>query len=741
MSWAASSWRLLRHHVRCLGAAVGVCAAIAVAPAAAAPSDIAVIVSNSTYFDTSIPAVKYAAKDGDAMASAMREVFGVARENVHQFKDQTLGGLNGLFGPEGRPDQGQLFKWVQEAKNPNAHIYVYFSGHGMPQLHDDGRPGDAYLVTRDASFANLAVTAYALKTLRDNLVSLKALVPNGQIILILESCFSGRAGNGEPVQPNTSQVGLDIDFGTPPAEIIEIDAAKSNQAAFWDDKTQHGVFTDQFLWAVYGLADEPQFGGNNDGQVSVAELLAFVNKRMPDRLKVNKRTGVQTAAVSGAADTTLTSGGRRKRTDMAALEREEEVNCGALERAENASYTRLNEDIARIRKFLDEDCHLCECREKLENRQRYLEERQQICTAVADQIRTQTDPVVLRQYAETNQCPQLRESALRRAQDLQEARDRQICDEDQAHWNDMKRRREQMTALELAIDQMSCQSVRDNARAELQRRRDAEGVVARMRSSATQLGTLAAVTRLPPRPGVVAGSDVFFTFQLADADMVSIQLDDPSGSLEMDLRDQSHELVARPRQGAGPNQKDVTVRLNPGRPYYIRIAPAEGRRGGNYVLRVAKGANIPPQVGPGPAGPARPENTTPTPVTPAATTHFTRETAAAMGADPVSYALPDNQNDFWVTLTVPAGSRLTPVLNWTDQAVDLDYEVFRGAADRIAFARTRGTIPTRGLDRPLDPGTYLIHVYRTSGKGAVLFNLTTTRTTASRTTTTTRGGR
>jgi hypothetical protein len=599
MSRAASLWLPLRHSLRCLAlrclaAVIGVCAAIAAATsgAVAAPSDIAIIITNSTYDDSSIPAVKYAEKDGASMASAMTQVFGVTRDNVHQVQNATYGRLLSLFGPEGRPEKGEVFKWVQQnaKNNRKMRLYVYYSGHGSPHVRDDGTGTDAYLVTKDAILDNLPVTAYALKTLRGNLATIKSLVPDGEVVLILEACFSGRTGNDEPLRPNTSQVGVTFDFGGAPGEIIELDAAQNSQAAFWDEKTQHGVFTDQLLWGIYGLADNQEFGGNGDGQVTLGELDAFLKKRIPDRLKVNKRNGVQTAAIFGAVDLSLTASGRQRRPDMMALEREEEANCGALEKAENENYTRLSVNIASIRKFLDEDCRLCECRGKLEARQRYLEEKQQVCINVANQIQNQKDAGVLRYYAEQNQCAQLNGALLRQAKILQDVQDKQVCAEDQSRWNEVKKK-ESTAAMDLAIDQMSCASVRDGARAEIQRRKGFEATITDMKSAAVDLGQLTDGQTIERKSSVGGDNSVgFWKFQIAANDTVGIHLDDLTVNLDVDLRDASYEIIARPRQG-GPRLKEIDTadKLKPGT-YYIRIAPADGKRGSTYTLRVAKGA-------------------------------------------------------------------------------------------------------------------------------------------------------
>jgi hypothetical protein len=831
MSRAASLWWPLRRLLQRLtgkaglyksgfGALICLCAALA-APsgAVAAPSDIAIVITNSNYDDASIPPVKYAANDGAAIETAMTQVFGVARDNVHRVRNATLGRLNSLFGPEGRPEQSEVFKWVQGAKTKPTRVYVYYSGHGTPHVRDDRSGADAYLVTKDASFDNLAVTAYALKTLRDNLAAIKALIPDGQIVLILEACFSGRTGNDEPLRPGTSSVAVSYDFGGAPGALIELDAAQSNQAAFWDEKTQHGVFTDQLLFGIYGKADAQEFGGNGDGQVTLDELTAFLNQRMPDRLRLNKRHGEQTARIDGAGDLPLAAGVPQRRPDTRTLEAEEEAQCGALEKAENENYTRLGEDIARIRKFLDEDCRLCECRAKLEIRRHSLEERQQACITVFNKIRDEKDPAVLQYYADQNECPQLHEAVLRQVKIVRDVQQQKVCAEDQARWDAVKRG-ESMAAMDLAIDTMSCPSVRDGARAEMTRRREVQAAIAAMRSSPADLGTLP-LGRAIERRGSVSGEDSasYIRFQVGADDIVGIQLYDMTADLDIDLRDSSYEIVAKPRQ-RGPAAKDIQSALKAGNTYYIRIAPADGKRGSAYVLRAARGplrtadftrpevaaraavggpplthtltlndpeyyarftvrdpaavsidvawadrrtlvdmdlfkeepgrpplqkASVVQTTGRRVTGALQPgtylvrvkRDAGESPVTPitvnlrSVTSFSSKELAAPLvvGAEPIAYTMPANETDYWGRFSVTERSKVAGVLNWSDAKVDLDMEFWNDSGSK-ALARSFGTMTTTAerVEPTLEPGTYLVHVYRSrpSSTAAVPFRLTLT---------------
>ena len=56
--------------------------------------------------------------------------------------------------------------------------------------------------------------------------------------------------------------------------------AGAKEIASWDPEAEHGLFTEYFLRAVYGAADDGTYGGDGDGQVTAAEVKAYLDEEM-----------------------------------------------------------------------------------------------------------------------------------------------------------------------------------------------------------------------------------------------------------------------------------------------------------------------------------------------------------------------------------------------------------------------------------------------------------------------------
>jgi hypothetical protein len=80
------------------------------------------------------------------------------------------------------------------------------------------------------------------------------------------------------------------------------------------------------------------------------------------------------------------------------------------------------------------------------------------------------------------------------------------------------------------------------------------------------------------------------------------------------------------------------------------------------------------------------------------------------GAEPASYTLPANENDYWGRFSVTEPSQVTATINWSDLAVDLDIELSNESGKILATSN--GTNTTRKVDPVLGPGTYLVHAHR-----------------------------
>src|SRR5262249_42466891 len=129
----------------------------------------------------------------------------------------------------------------------------------------------------------------------------------------------------KPLRQNISATVIPITRTAPPAEIIEIDAAQDTQAAFWDNASQHGMFTHQLLWGLHGKAD------SGDGKVTLRGLEAYVRKGLEGK------GGRQTASCSRADDTVLAAGPWPPRRDMIEAETIEGALCEMMRHEVNYS--------------------------------------------------------------------------------------------------------------------------------------------------------------------------------------------------------------------------------------------------------------------------------------------------------------------------------------------------------------------------------------------------------------------
>ncbi|MBT5263580.1 MAG: caspase family protein [Rhodospirillaceae bacterium] len=247
------------------------------------PDAIAVIVANSEY-KNEIPRVDYAGNDGDAMRTFLIDVLGYRDGNVIDLRNASQAQILAVFGNE-RSHEGKLWSWVRPGRSD---VFVYYSGHGAPGLRD--RRG--YLLPVDSDPATVEINGYPLDLLYRNLAKLKAR----SVTVLLDACFSGASERGmlikaaSPVFVKT--VASDVASG-----ITVLSAAQGDQVASWDQAAKLGLFTNYVLKGFYGEADKADWG-NGDGQVTLAEVRAYLDDEMTYAAR-RRFTRVQQASVIG----------------------------------------------------------------------------------------------------------------------------------------------------------------------------------------------------------------------------------------------------------------------------------------------------------------------------------------------------------------------------------------------------------------------------------------------------------
>ena len=149
-----------------------------------------------------------------------------------------------------------------------------------------------------------------MHALQENLKAIKReLLPDGQVILILETCYSGWDEENNSLLRNA--LGTLATIITPDDGIIEIDAAQANQTAYWDEDSRHGRFTHHLLWGLYGGADLPENGGDGNGKITLQELETFVQNSMEENRLQRGNQIDQTPSFSGAPNTEISAPGQQ----------------------------------------------------------------------------------------------------------------------------------------------------------------------------------------------------------------------------------------------------------------------------------------------------------------------------------------------------------------------------------------------------------------------------------------------
>ncbi|MAV46483.1 MAG: caspase family protein [Alphaproteobacteria bacterium TMED89] len=172
-----------------------------------------------------------------------------------------------------RPETGEIAKLL--LANPEAtRLTVYYSGHGTqdPSLMSEDQ---GILLGTDAEVGFEADYGVRTAVIVDNLASL-ATDTGVEITLILEACFNGQTGAGEPLNDETSG-SLSDELGRKPAAgVTVVSASSKTQPAYWQSPEDYlnplSRFTDAFLDALYGYG-----GGLDDGRLTMFEALEMAN--------------------------------------------------------------------------------------------------------------------------------------------------------------------------------------------------------------------------------------------------------------------------------------------------------------------------------------------------------------------------------------------------------------------------------------------------------------------------------
>lgn len=223
----------------------------------AKPNAYAVVIGIELYRQN-LPKADFAARDAQTTKNYLTQVMGYQDQNVAILLND-------------RATKGDLEKyiehWLPNRVEKTGTVFVYFSGHGAP----NPKTGDAYLVPYDGDPAFVEATGYSLKRLYGHLAKL----PAKEVVVMLDSCFSGAGGRsviGKGMRPMVLTMENQFLAG---GRTVVLAASSGSQVSSTYDQKGHGLLTYYFLKGLQGEADK-----NHDGVVELSELFDYVRPQV-----------------------------------------------------------------------------------------------------------------------------------------------------------------------------------------------------------------------------------------------------------------------------------------------------------------------------------------------------------------------------------------------------------------------------------------------------------------------------
>lgn len=200
-----------------------------VLPAGVAPRPTAhAIVIGIERYRGPLPRADFAASDAQLAAKYFRRMLGVPDDNLVLLSDDRAT----------KSDFEKYFeRWLPNRVEAGDEVYVYFSGHGAP----NPKTGESYLVPFDADPTYIEQTGYSIKKLYAQLAKL----PAAQVIVVIDSCFSG-AGSRSVIAQGARPLVTVMQSGVP-RPLIVITASAGDQISNSYQEKRHGLFTYFFL--------------------------------------------------------------------------------------------------------------------------------------------------------------------------------------------------------------------------------------------------------------------------------------------------------------------------------------------------------------------------------------------------------------------------------------------------------------------------------------------------------------
>jgi uncharacterized caspase-like protein len=254
----------------------------------------AVVVGVGEHDHGTIPRLRFATRDAEAMYDFLTTQGGYPKSNVILLTDATA------QKPTLVNIKRALGDFLARRAGRDDMVLIYFAGHGAPEVDAAGNEADGlskYLIPRDGDPDSLYTTALPM----DEIQRIFARVAADRIVMLLDTCYSGTAGGRTFARASTRATGLNdqfLDRLTRSRGRVIMTASGPNEVALELPNLGHGVFTYYVLEGLKGKADR-----NNDGLVTVSELYEYVEDQVASTARL--AGGRQRPVMKGEIEGTL----------------------------------------------------------------------------------------------------------------------------------------------------------------------------------------------------------------------------------------------------------------------------------------------------------------------------------------------------------------------------------------------------------------------------------------------------
>jgi len=236
---------------------------------ASKPRDaVAIVIGIEKY--RRVPAADFANRDASIFVDYARRALGIPTENIRLLLDDKADAAEILL----------AFKnWLPTRVNKGkTDVYVFYSGHGLPS--EDGN--SLYFLPHEANRELLERTAISQ---REIVQAIQRTNPKS-VTMFIDSCYSGQSRTGETLLAGARPISIVAkETSNFPANFTVISASAPDQISSSSPELRHGIFSYYLMRGMEGEAD-----GNKDGQITVAEMQAYLAERVPRRAMGMNRT-------------------------------------------------------------------------------------------------------------------------------------------------------------------------------------------------------------------------------------------------------------------------------------------------------------------------------------------------------------------------------------------------------------------------------------------------------------------